>query len=33
MAIESRDVKVAAISGLVLAVAVLVIRAATKRLE
>jgi len=33
MAIEERDVKIATISGLVLAVAILVIRATTKGIE
>ena len=33
MAIESKDVKIAAISGVVLALAIFVIRAATKGIE
>jgi len=33
MALDSKDVKIALITGATLAVAVLVIRAATKRLE
>ncbi len=33
MAVESKDVKIAVISGLVLSVAILVIRAATKGIE
>jgi len=33
MAIESKDLKVAVISGLVLGIAILVIRAATKGIE